>query len=224
MTQEFEAVWRKVAEEQTQSGKSFEDEGTTEEAARADYRKIAERRVRLGLLLADIGERAAVKVPDEEVSQALVARARSFPGQEKMVWDYYQKNPAALAEIRAPLYEEKVVDHIVALVKVVDKKVSKEDLLALDEEEDEGRVGAGRRRRSGLIQRAGARSAPRKAPRAIYAMDEAQSIRRPRRRRSMSRPGYCECCGNHYLERVGVVQKIGLLLARLFAMNTLREF
>jgi trigger factor len=136
VTQEFETVWRKVAAEQSQSGRSFEDEGTTEEVARADYRKIAERRVRLGLLLADIGERAEVKVPDEEVSQALVERARAFPGQEKIVWDYYQKNPSALAEIRAPLYEEKVVDHIVALIKVVDKKVSKQELLAVAEEDE----------------------------------------------------------------------------------------
>jgi trigger factor len=137
VTQEFDQVWRRVAAEQSQSGRSFEDEGTTEEAARAEYHKIAERRVRLGLLLADIGEGAGVKISDEEFGQALVARARSFPGQEKMVWDYYQKNPEARAEIRAPLYEEKVVDHILGLVKVTDKTVSKEELLAIDAEEEE---------------------------------------------------------------------------------------
>ncbi|ACK51828.1 trigger factor [Methylocella silvestris BL2] len=137
VAQEFDAIWRRVEAEQSQSGRSFADEGTTEEAARADYRKIAERRVRLGLLLADVGDAAGVKVADEEVNQALFERARSFPGQEKMVWDYYQKNPSALAELRAPIYEEKVVDHILSLVKVTDKAVPKEELLAADEEDEE---------------------------------------------------------------------------------------
>ena len=136
VSQEFDSVWRRVEAERSQSGRSFADEGTTEEAARADYRKICERRVRLGLLLADIGEAAGVKVSDEEVNQALFERARSFPGQEKVIWDYYQKNPNALAEIRAPLYEEKVVDHILGLVKVTDKPVSKEELLSLKDEDE----------------------------------------------------------------------------------------
>ncbi|MGO9673334.1 MAG: trigger factor [Methylocella sp.] len=137
VTQEFDQVWRRVAAEQGQSGRSFEDEGTTEEAARAEYQKIAERRVRLGLLLADIGEKAGVKISDEEFGQALIARVRSYPGQEKVVWDYYQKNPEARAEIRAPLYEEKVVDHILGLIKVTDKTVSKEELLSFEDEEEE---------------------------------------------------------------------------------------
>ncbi|MGH6814024.1 MAG: trigger factor, partial [Methylocella sp.] len=103
VAQEFDAVWRKVESERKRSGRSYEDDNTTEEAARADYLKIAERRVRLGLLLAEIGAKANIKVSDEEVSQDLAQRARAFPGQEKSVWDYYRKNPGALAEIRAPL-------------------------------------------------------------------------------------------------------------------------
>lgn len=137
VAQEFDTVWRKIEAEQSRAGRSFEDEGTTEEAARADYRQIAERRVRLGLLLAEIGEQAGVKVSDEEVSQALIERARSFPGQEKIVWDYYRKHPEALAEIRAPLFEEKVVDYVVGLIKVTDKKVSKDELLKIADEEAE---------------------------------------------------------------------------------------
>jgi trigger factor len=135
--QEFETVWRRVEAEQRRSGRSYEDEGTTEEAARADYRKIAERRVRLGLLLADIGEKAGIVVSDEELTQALVERARSFPGQEKAIWEFYQKNPQALAEIRAPLFEEKVVDHIMKEVKVTEKTVSKDELLKIAQEEEE---------------------------------------------------------------------------------------
>ena len=128
--------------EQQASGRSFADENTTEEAARADYRTIAERRVRLGLLLAEVGTRAEVKVSDEEMTQALVARARSFPGQEKQVWDFYRNNSQALAELRAPIYEEKVVDHILGLAKVEARKVSKEELLKPVEDELPGEPGA----------------------------------------------------------------------------------
>jgi trigger factor len=140
VTQEFDAVWRKVEAEQKRSGRSYEDDNTTEEAARADYLKIAERTVRLGLLLAEIGASADIKVPDEEVNQALAQRARAFPGQEKIVWDYYRKNPGALAEFRAPLFEEKVVDHIISRVKLTDRKVLRAELLKVNDEDanDEG--------------------------------------------------------------------------------------
>jgi trigger factor len=129
VNQEFNSIWEQVTREQQVSGRGFAEENTTEEAARADYRKIAERRVRLGLLLAEVGTRAEVKVSDEEMTQALVARARSFPGQEKQVWDFYRNNNQALAELRAPIYEEKVVDHILGLAKVDARKVTREELL-----------------------------------------------------------------------------------------------
>lgn len=127
---EFNNVWAQVMQEQASSGKTFEQEGTTEEASKAEYRRIAERRVRLGLVLAEVGEKANVQVNDEEVGKALVERARAYPGQEKMVWEYYTKNEQAMAEIRAPLFEEKVIDHIVAQAKVTDKEISRDDLFA----------------------------------------------------------------------------------------------
>jgi trigger factor len=86
-------------------------------------------------VVAEVGEKAGVKVADDEVTRAIVERARQFPGQEKMFWDYYQKNPQALAEIRAPIYEQKVVDHIVAQAKVTDKTVSKDDLLKVEDDD-----------------------------------------------------------------------------------------
>jgi trigger factor len=129
VNQEFDSIWTQVMREQQASGRSFADENTTEDAARADYRKIAERRVRLGLLLAEVGNRADVKVSDEEMTQALVARARAYPGQEKQVWDFYRNNQQALAELRAPIYEEKVVDHIIGLATVAEHKTTKEELL-----------------------------------------------------------------------------------------------
>jgi len=135
VNQEFDSIWSQVMREQQASGRSFADENTTEEGARAEYRRIAERRVRLGLLLAEIGTKADVKVTDEEMTQALIARARAFPGQEKQVWDYYRNNNQALAELRAPIYEEKVVDHIIVLAKVTERNVSKGELLKPIEED-----------------------------------------------------------------------------------------
>lgn len=139
--QEFAAVWSQVEADMKSNGKTFVDENTTEEEARAEYRRIAERRVRLGLVLAQVGEKADIKVADDEVTKALVERVRQYPGQEKQVWEFYQKNPQALAEIRAPLFEEKVVDHVLAQVKVTEEPVSKEQLFS-DEDVNDGAVKA----------------------------------------------------------------------------------
>ena len=129
-------MWAHVEQDLKTRGKTFADEDTTEEKAQAEYRKIAERRVRLGLVLAQVGESADIKVSDDEVNQALIARVRQFPGQEQQVWDFYRKNAQALAELRAPLFEEKVVDHVLGQVKLVEEPVSKEALFA-DEDEDD---------------------------------------------------------------------------------------
>jgi len=126
--EEFNNVWKTIDDDLKQQGRTFADEGTTEEAARAEYRKIAERRVRLGLVLSEIGERNSIKVTDEEVSRAVVERARQFPGQEQQVFDLYRRNPNALASLRAPLFEEKVVDFLVELADVTEKTVSRERL------------------------------------------------------------------------------------------------
>jgi trigger factor len=136
LQQEFDNIWRQVEVEMRQNGKSFADEGTTEEESRAEYQKIAERRVRLGLVLAEIGERAKVEITDDEVGNAMIARARQFPGQEKQVIEFYRKNQQALAELRAPIFEDKVVDHLIASAKVTEKTVSKDELMKEDEEEE----------------------------------------------------------------------------------------
>jgi trigger factor len=133
--QEFDNIWRQIVAEMGQAGKTFEGEGTTEEAARADYRKIAERRVRLGLVLSEIGERNKIEVTEAEVQRALAAQLRQFPGREKQLIDYYRANPDAVASLRAPIFEEKVVDYLLELVKVTDKPVSREELMRDDEED-----------------------------------------------------------------------------------------
>jgi trigger factor len=133
VAQEFDNIWKQVTHDIEHHGKSFESEGTTEEAARADYRKIAERRVRLGLVLSKIGEQAEVTVTDEELQGAVYDQARRYRGQEKAVFDFYRQSPEALQQLRAPIFEEKVVDYILELADVTNKTVSKEELLADDE-------------------------------------------------------------------------------------------
>jgi trigger factor len=132
--QEFEVMWRSIKGEMESSGKSFADENTTEEAATEEYKKIADRRVRLGLVLSEIGEKNKITVTDDEVSRAVIDRARQMPGREKEVWEYYRNNPEALAQLRAPIYEDKVVDFILELANVTEKKVSREDLFKDDED------------------------------------------------------------------------------------------
>ena len=133
--QEFGQIWAQVERERQTSGKSFEDENTTEEKARAEYVDIAKRRVRLGLVLAEVGRAANVQITEEELTRALIERARAFPGQEQEVWNYYRANQGALAELRAPIFEEKAVDHVLSLAKVEDRKVSPEELMKPEEDE-----------------------------------------------------------------------------------------
>ncbi|HLG84230.1 MAG TPA: trigger factor [Bradyrhizobium sp.] len=132
--EEFNLMWNSVKAEMDSSGKTFADENTTEEAAKEEYRKIADRRVRLGLVLSEIGEKNKITVTDDEVSRAVIERARSMPGREKEVWDFYRNNANALAQLRAPIYEDKVVDFILELANVTEKKVSREELFKDDEE------------------------------------------------------------------------------------------
>ncbi len=134
--EEFNLMWNSIKAEMESSGKTFADEDTTEDAAREEYRKIADRRVRLGLVLSEIGEKNKITVTDDEVGRAVIERARSMPGREKEVWDYYRNNANALAQLRAPIYEDKVVDFILELATVTEKKVSREDLFK-DDEADE---------------------------------------------------------------------------------------
>jgi trigger factor len=125
---EFNLMWNSIKAEMESSGKTFADENTTEDASKEEYRKIADRRVRLGLVLSEIGEKNKITVTDDEVSRAVIERARQMPGREKEVWDFYRNNAQALAQLRAPIFEDKVVDFILELASVTEKKVSREDL------------------------------------------------------------------------------------------------
>ena len=130
---EFNNIWKTILADLEAQKRTFADENTTEEKAREEYRGIAERRVRLGLVIAEIGERNNIKVTDEELTRAVMDRARQFPGKEQQVWEHYRKNPNAVAALRAPIFEDKVIDFILELAKVTEKKVSREELYKEDD-------------------------------------------------------------------------------------------
>ena len=128
--QEFEQIWQQFQHELSHQNKTADDLDEPEDEVKAEYRKIAERRVRLGLVLAEVGEKNSISVTEQELSQALAERARQFPGQERQLYQYYQQNPQAVQELRAPIFEDKVVDFIAELADVTDKPVSRDELFA----------------------------------------------------------------------------------------------
>jgi len=127
-------VWNAIENDLKQQGRTFADEGTTEEKAREEYRAIAERRVRLGLVLAEIGEKNNIKVGDDELSRAIVERARRFPAASKRCGIITARTHRRWRACARPLFEEKVVDFLVELAKVTDKQVSREELYKEDED------------------------------------------------------------------------------------------
>jgi trigger factor len=131
---EFNNIWQQITRELEGAGKTFADEETTEEDARAEYRKLAERRVRLGLVLSEIGQKANVEVTEQELQRAMYDQVRQYKGQEQAVYDFFRNNPDAIAGLRAPIFEEKVVDKLLSEVTVTDVVVTKEALMADDEE------------------------------------------------------------------------------------------
>ena len=137
--QEFNAIWQQVDAEMKREGASPEDEGKSEDELKQEYRAIAERRVRLGLVLAKIGEQNAISITQDEVNRALAMRARQFPGQEQQVIQYYTSNPGAMAELRVPLFEDKVIDFLSELMEVKDRQVAPE-ILFLDPDDAEEKL------------------------------------------------------------------------------------
>jgi trigger factor len=130
---EFSNIWAQVQSEKEAGQLDEDDAKKTDKQLEKDYRKIAERRVRLGLVLAEMGQKQEIQISNEELQQAMIAEARQYPGQEQQVIEFYQKNPQAIAQLRAPIYEEKVVDLIIEKAKVTDKEVTKDVLFEEDE-------------------------------------------------------------------------------------------
>jgi len=132
---EFDAIWKQVEHEREHGHSDPDDEGKDDEELKAEYREIAERRVRLGLLLSEVGRLNQIEVAQDEVNRALFQEAQRYPGQEQQVVEYYRQNPEALAQLRAPLFEEKVIDFIINLAKVVEREVSPEQLREEEEKQ-----------------------------------------------------------------------------------------
>lgn len=135
---EFKSIWERLQEARKEGDEELK--GKSDAELETEYKRIAERRVRLGLILSDIGFKNKLTVSKEELSQALMQQARQFPGQEMKIYEYYQKNPAQLDDLRGPILEEKAVDFIISKSKINEKKVSVSELMASDEDanEDDG--------------------------------------------------------------------------------------
>jgi len=131
---EFNNIWTQFEDSLKAKNKTVADEDKSEDELRAEYRGIAERRVRLGLVIGEIGEKNKLQVSQDELRSSLIEQARRFPGREKEVFEFYEKTPGALTELRAPIFEDKVIDHVIAEAKPIEKKVSRDELLKAVEE------------------------------------------------------------------------------------------
>ncbi|RYG18171.1 MAG: trigger factor, partial [Caulobacteraceae bacterium] len=131
---EFQGIWQQVEADKAAGRLPEDDAKKSDDELKAEYKKIAERRVRLGLVLAEIGRANNVQITEQELNAAIMQEARNYPGQERQVLDFYRQNPNAAAQLRAPIYEEKVVDLIVGQAAVTDTPISKEELLKEEEE------------------------------------------------------------------------------------------
>ncbi|MDP6690885.1 MAG: trigger factor [Alphaproteobacteria bacterium] len=139
---EFEQIWNQVEEDLKRQDKTVADLDKSEEESKAEYRDIAVRRVRLGLLLAEVGQRNNLTVNQDEVNRAMAEQAQRFPGQEQQIFEFYQSNPEMRAQLEAPIMEDKVVDFIVEMAQVTESKVSIEELLADPDGDDAEGTGA----------------------------------------------------------------------------------
>lgn len=131
---EFETIWKQIQEAKQRGDQTLQDK--SEEALRKEYEAIAERRVRLGIILSEIGREQKLQITREEVSAAVMQQARQFPGQEDKVLEFYRKNPQQVDELRGPILEEKAVDWVLTKVKRSEKKITMEELLAGEEDEE----------------------------------------------------------------------------------------
>lgn len=136
---EFDAIWQQFERAREQGQVDEDDVDKSDDELKSDYRAIAERRVRLGLLLNDVGRRNSIQVSEEEVNRAVMAEAQRYPSQQREVVEHYQKNPQARAELQAPLFENKVVDFVLEMAKITERAGAMEDLIASEQAEAGGK-------------------------------------------------------------------------------------
>ena len=156
---EFEAIWQQFEQARQQGQVDEDDVDKDDDELKADYRAIAERRVRLGLLLNEVGRRNGIEVSQEEVNRAIMMEAQRYPGQQREVVEHYQNNPQARAELQAPLFENKVVDFVLEMAKVNEKAGTMDDLIAAEQAESEAREkkAGGKKKAAGGAKKAAAK-------------------------------------------------------------------
>lgn len=165
---EFDAIWKQVENAKNKGQLDEEDAEKSEDDLKAEYRAIAERRVRLGLLLAEIGMKNKITVTDADLNRAIMMEARQFPGQEKAVFEFYSKHPEMLDRLRAPLFEEKVIDFILKAVRLNEKKVSVDELYKTGAEEN----------RKPAVKKAPAKKAAAKTAKTVEAAAEPKPAKK----------------------------------------------
>ena len=176
---EFEAIWKRVEEDREKNEADPSDVGRNDDELRVEYRTIAQRRVRLGLLLSEVGQINNVTVEQDEIGRAVMERARGFPGQEEMVVNFYRENPEAMAELRAPLFEEKVVDLILEKTKVTEQPISIEELLR-DPDAEAAEDTAKKKQKPAAKKKA----APKKAPAKKAAATKPAAKKKPAKKKA----------------------------------------
>ena len=146
LEREFEAIWTQYQEEQNKAGDDVETATPKDQKpdveGEKEFRKIAERRVRLGLLMAEVGRSNDVQINQEDVNRQLMEEARRHPGREQKILEHYRNTPEAMEQLRAPIYEEKVVDFILEQATVTDKKATMDDLIKAKDTDDDGKLKA----------------------------------------------------------------------------------
>ncbi len=155
---EFDSIWRQIERDKEAGSLDEDDAAKSDDDLKGDYRKIAERRVRLGLLLSAVGEKNKVTVGQDELNRAMAIQAQRFPGQEQEVFKFYRENPQAAMQLQAPLFEDKVVDFVLELVRINERAVSKDELLA-DPEEGDGDGEPAKAAKSGTRKKASKKKA-----------------------------------------------------------------
>ena len=125
---EFDSIWQRIEEDRKQDALDPEDAAKSDDDLKTEYRDIADRRVRLGLLLSEVGRRNGIEVTQDEMNRAMLMEAQRHPGHEREIFEFFQRTPEALANLRAPIFEDKVVDFIVDLAKVSERGVTPEEL------------------------------------------------------------------------------------------------
>lgn len=160
---EFDAIWQQVEADRKAGKLEGEDADKDEETLKAEFQEIAVRRVRLGLLLSQIGEANKIEVSQDELNQALFREVQKYPGQEQQVFEAYQKNPQALANLRGPIFEEKVVDFIVEQAKISERSVTADILQAeLESAETDADTAKDKLKKKAAAKKPAAKKAPAK--------------------------------------------------------------